>query len=83
MSSITTHILDTTHGKPAEGVSVILYRPHRKEWTEIGRGITSADGRMSGLLPHGTVLPSGMYRLRFETGAYFDRVGHGYLLSIR
>ena len=75
MSSITTHILDTTHGKPAEGVSVILYRSHHTEWTEIGRGITSADGRIRDLLPKETVLPTGTYRLRFETGAYFDQLG--------
>ncbi|GAB4036548.1 hydroxyisourate hydrolase [Spirosoma gilvum] len=71
MSAITTHILDTTRGKPAEGVSVVLYQQHR-EWLEISRGITNADGRISDLLTKETVLPSGVYKLRFETGAYFE-----------
>lgn len=71
MSPITTHILDTTRGKPAVGVSVVLFR-HQREWAEIARGITNADGRISDLLPKETVLPTGIYKLRFETGAYFE-----------
>lgn len=70
MSPVTTHILDTSRGKPAVGISVILSRQQR-EWTEIARGITNADGRIGDLLPEGTVLPSGNYKLHFETGAYF------------
>lgn len=74
MSSITTHILDTSRGKPAEGVSVILYQQHR-EWFEMARGITNTDGRISDLLPKETVLSTGIYKLRFETGAYFTQHG--------
>ncbi|QHV94192.1 hydroxyisourate hydrolase [Spirosoma endbachense] len=71
MSQLTTHILDTTQGKPAVAVSVVLYQQQR-EWTEIARGITNSDGRISDLLPNEAVLPTGTYKLRFETGAYFD-----------
>ncbi|MBN8825596.1 MULTISPECIES: hydroxyisourate hydrolase [unclassified Spirosoma] len=71
MSTITTHILDTTRGKPAEGVNVILYQQQR-EWLEIGRGITNSDGRIRDLLAKETVLPTGVYKLRFETGAYYE-----------
>lgn len=73
MSAITTHILDTSRGKPAEGVSVVLYQQQR-EWIEIGRGITNSDGRIGNLLPKSTVLPTGIYKLRFETGAYFEQL---------
>jgi 5-hydroxyisourate hydrolase len=73
MSPITTHILDTTRGKPAEGVSVVLYQQHR-EWTEIARSLTNSDGRIGDLLPKETVLPTGTYKLRFETGAYFEQL---------
>ncbi|GAB3696214.1 hydroxyisourate hydrolase [Spirosoma flavus] len=73
MSAITTHILDTTRGKPAEGVSVILYQ-HQRELLEIARGITNADGRIADLLPKNVVLPTGTYKLRFETGAYFNQL---------
>lgn len=71
MSAITTHILDTTRGKPAKNVHVILYQQQR-EWLEIGRGMTNADGRIGDLLPNETVLPTGIYKLCFETGAYFE-----------
>lgn len=70
MSAITTHILDVTLGKPAAGITIVLYQQLR-EWTEIGRGITNADGRISDLLPKEIILPSGSYKLRFETEAYF------------
>jgi 5-hydroxyisourate hydrolase len=70
MSPVTSHILDTSRGKPAVGISVVLYR-QQHEWTEIGRGITTTDGRIGDLLPKGTVLSSGIYKLHFETGAYF------------
>ncbi|GAB3956590.1 hydroxyisourate hydrolase [Spirosoma harenae] len=73
MSIITTHILDTSRGKPAEGVSVVLFQQQR-EWLEIGRGLTNSDGRITDLLTKEIVLPTGTYKLRFETGAYFDRL---------
>ncbi|WP_020598251.1 hydroxyisourate hydrolase [Spirosoma panaciterrae] len=71
MSAITTHILDTTRGKPAKNVHVILYQQQR-EWLEIGRGMTNADGRIGDLLSNETVLPTGIYKLCFETGDYFE-----------
>ena len=74
MSALTTHILDTTRGKPAEGVSIVLFQQQR-EWLEISRGITNSDGRIGDLLPKEMVLPTGIYKLRFETGAYFDQLG--------
>ncbi|GAB4017975.1 hydroxyisourate hydrolase [Spirosoma migulaei] len=74
MSAITTHILDTTRGKPAEAVSIVLYHQQR-EWIEIARGVTNSDGRIGNLLPKETVLPTGTYKLRFETGAYFEQLG--------
>ncbi|MVM37132.1 hydroxyisourate hydrolase [Spirosoma sp. HMF3257] len=74
MSAITTHILDTTLGKPAEAVSVVLYQ-QQKEWLELARGFTDSDGRIGDLLPKAIVLPTGIYKLRFETGAYFEQLG--------
>ncbi|MDQ3683664.1 MAG: hydroxyisourate hydrolase, partial [Bacteroidota bacterium] len=42
MSTITTHILDTSIGKPAEGITVILFRGGNDEWEEIARTKTNA-----------------------------------------
>lgn len=73
MSAITTHILDTTRGKPAEAVNIVLFHQQR-EWIELARGLTNSDGRIGNLLPKETVLPTGTYKLRFETGAYFEQL---------
>ena len=73
MSQITTHILDTSKGKPASGVTVILYRGENDQWTEIARGKTNNDGRIMELLQKEVLLEIGIYKLRFETKDYFDR----------
>ena len=73
MSQITTHILDTTKGKPAAGITIILYRGENDEWTELVRGVTDADGRIRDLLKPNEGLPHGIYKLRFETKDYFDK----------
>ena len=71
MSAITTHILDTSLGKPAADVRVTLYR----EDVELGRGVTDADGRLRTLLPDGQRPTPGLHRLVFEVGPYFAARG--------
>ena len=73
MSRITTHILDTTKGKPAQGVGVVLYQQSKEEWTEIARGTTDKDGRIAELLNKELLPERGIYKMRFETQEYFDR----------
>jgi 5-hydroxyisourate hydrolase len=73
MSQVTTHILDTTKGLPANGVSIILYKGENDQWTEIARGLTNADGRIANLLENPVFLSHGIYKMRFETKDYFDR----------
>jgi len=73
MSQITTHILDTTHGRPAAGITIILYQGGNDEWTEIARGVTNTDGRAGELLKKDVLLQKGIYKLRFETKDYFDK----------
>lgn len=72
MSAITTHVLDTSKGRPASGVPVVLeFRAAGHEWKVVGRGHTDADGRLKSLLPGGALLEPGSYRLTFDAGAYF------------
>ena len=71
MSPITTHVLDTSAGRPARGVRVTLERNTDQAWTHIGSGETDADGRLRTLLPAGAALNPGMHRLTFETKPYF------------
>lgn len=67
MSTISTHVLDTALGKPAEGVRVTLERDH----SLIGSGATDADGRVRDLLQSGSSLGEGEYKLTFSVGDYF------------
>ncbi len=73
MSAISTHVLDTSRGQPAAGVSVLLERRvGHGDWHAVGRGDTDADGRVRELIPDGGPLIPGVYRLTFDTGRYFD-----------
>ena len=75
MSQLTTHILDTTKGKPAQGVRISLHQQHEEEWKEIGLGTSNNDGRVIDLLKKDALLALGIYKMRFETGEYFDKQG--------
>ena len=72
---ISTHVLNTALGRPASGVRVALHRMEHEQWSLIGDTTTDLDGRAL-LLAQRDVSPSpGLYRLRFQTGAYFEVVG--------
>ena len=74
-SPITTHILDTSAGRPATGVPVSLWRRHDDSFASMGQGETDSDGRIaSGLIDSSEFRP-GQYQLRFETAAYFSAAG--------
>jgi 5-hydroxyisourate hydrolase len=67
---ITTHVLDTSIGKPARNIAIELERIEHGEWHLVGGGVTDDDGRLRTLTPQGPVAP-GTYRIRFQTAAYF------------
>jgi 5-hydroxyisourate hydrolase len=69
MSHISTHILDTSVGRPAPGVAVELSQGGQV----IASGVTDADGRLMTLGPER--LEPGTYRLSFATGEYFEQAG--------
>lgn len=68
MSTLSTHILDISTGKPAEGVTVHLER----EGEIMATGVTNAQGRIAAFVPS---LPAGRYRLVAEIGAWFRDTG--------
>ena len=73
MSPITTHVLDTTRGLPAEGVEVDLdYQEPKGPWKHLAKRRTDADGRVKDFLPESDALAVGVYRMVFSTGPYFD-----------
>lgn len=71
MSQLTTHVLDTSVGRPGRNITVKLLQPVNNDWQMIAQGVTDADGRILDLLPSGKLLTPGNYKLLFETGAYF------------
>lgn len=75
MSQLTTHILDTTKGRPATNVSVTLFYFKNNSWEKIITGTTNQDGRIPGLIPANQTLEHGNYKLLFETSHYFTTQG--------
>lgn len=83
-SLITTHVLDTSRGRPAVGVRVSLaFHEEKASWTALADGVTNSDGRISDFLPESTKLATGVYRLTFDTASYFQDSGvEGFYPSI-
>lgn len=71
MSPITTHVLDTAKGIPAENVPIQLESWINSEWQLLARGSTNADGRLTNLLEPGS-LAKGNYRISFDVEKYFS-----------
>lgn len=69
MNTLSTHVLDTMHGRPAAGMALVLTGPDG----EIARGVTNADGRCPDLVP-GPLVP-GQYALHFAVADYFRAAG--------
>lgn len=65
MTGITTHVLDTSTGRPASGVAVALL--HGGE--QLASGRTDDDGRW---VAADEPVEPGAYALLFATGAHFD-----------
>ena len=70
---ITTHVLDTSIGEAAVGVTVILEMRQASEWIPVGRGNTDGKGRTT--LIEGRPLAPGTYRLTFDIAAYHRERG--------
>jgi 5-hydroxyisourate hydrolase/2-oxo-4-hydroxy-4-carboxy-5-ureidoimidazoline decarboxylase len=71
MSQLTTHVLDTSLGRPGIAIAVQLQQPVQGNWQTFAQSVTDADGRITDLLPPGKLLIPGEYKLVFNTGAYF------------
>jgi len=71
-SHITTHALDTSVGRPASNMMIILKGLSDNEWKPISVGITNSDGRIGDVLPAGRKLSIGVYTMTFDTKAYYE-----------
>jgi 5-hydroxyisourate hydrolase len=72
---LTTHVLDTARGCPAEGIEIALYRVSGNSHRKIATAVTNADGRTDApILPKGQ-LKTGHYELIFFAGPYLASAG--------
>ena len=75
MNTLSTHALDTTLGRPAAGLPLRLEFQEAGEWKELASAVTNSDGRVAQLLPKDMKLSQGIYRMTFDTHAYFQLHG--------
>lgn len=75
MGKLSTHVLDTTQGKPGAGVALALYFIDDGERALLTRAVTNADGRCERPLLEGEALRVGQYELVFAAGDYFAAQG--------
>ncbi len=74
VSQITTHVLDTSIGKPGQNITIQFKKAADHNWLVIAQGVTNADGRIPDLLPISRVLPPGNYQMVFHTSKYFNEI---------
>lgn len=70
MSAITTHVLDTSLGRPGGGIRVQLHRKSGEAWELVGESRTDANGRCADLMADDRA-EMGTYRLLFFSTDYF------------
>ncbi len=82
MGYLSTHILDTSIGMPATGVTLRLYAMETSTqnrgsmctgWRELASQESNADGRCDSPLLEGAAFATGSYQLVFGMGAYFRK----------
>ena len=73
---LSTHVLDTHGGRPAQGIAIELWELSRDGADRlIVHAVTNSDGRTEAPLISGRPLPIGTYELRFATAAYYAARG--------
>ena len=72
---LTTHVLDTARGIPAEGIKISLYRVSGNSHKKIAEAVTNADGRTDEPILPVKKFKEGTYELIFFTGDYLRETG--------
>lgn len=72
---LTTHVLDTARGCPAEGLRIELYRIEGEARSLIETLTTNADGRTDAQILPTDAFATGVYELVFHAGDYLDKTG--------
>ena len=72
MGKLTTHVLDTATGAPAQGLKIDVFSNEKF----IRSVTTNSDGRVDGAVLENENLTVGSYELRFHAGNYLRAKGH-------
>ncbi|MCT4611078.1 MAG: hydroxyisourate hydrolase [Pelagimonas sp.] len=72
---LTTHVLDTARGCPAEGIKIALYRVSGNSHKKIAETVTNADGRTDSPILPKEKFKAGIYELIFFAGDYLRASG--------
>lgn len=75
MARLSTHVLDTSLGRPARGLAIDLHRLDGEARVAVTRATTNADGRTDAPLLSGDRLDAGIYELTFHAADYFRAAG--------
>ena len=75
MGKLSTHVLDTTQGKPGAGVAIELYAVQDGQRRLLKTAVTNHDGRCDAPLLEGEAMQPGRYELVFAAGDYFAAQG--------
>jgi 5-hydroxyisourate hydrolase len=72
---LTTHVLDTARGCPADGLSIDLFRIEGDKRSHLKTVVTNDDGRTDAQILPSDEFQTGTYELVFHAGDYLDRTG--------
>lgn len=72
---LTTHVLDTARGCPAEGIKIALYRVSGNSHKKIAETVTNDDGRTDAPILPAEAFKTGTYELIFFAGDYLRETG--------
>lgn len=70
MGRLTTHVLDTALGQPAQGLRIDLFRFEMDDRVLLKSAVTNADGRCDSPLLSDDGFRAGYYELLFHAGGY-------------
>ena len=72
---LTTHVLDTAHGRPAEGMRIEFFRLENGDRTILKTVRTNPDGRIDEPLLRESEFEIGVYEIIFHVREYFEEAG--------
>ena len=75
MGRLSTHVLDTSSGKPAAGMRIDFSELAGERWKLVRTVLTNADGRTDAPLLAGDAMRAGQFKLEFHVAAYFRDQG--------